>query len=45
MGVPSPAFERAIVLSEFVFDYATEEERMKIRGLNAMKLYRFPTSV
>jgi predicted TIM-barrel fold metal-dependent hydrolase len=44
-GSSVPAFERAIALSEFVFDYATEEERMKIRGLNAMKLYRFPTSL
>ena len=35
-------FEKALALADFIFDYASEENRMKIRGLNAMKLFRFP---
>jgi predicted TIM-barrel fold metal-dependent hydrolase len=41
-GSSVASFEKAIALSEYVFDYVPEEDRMKIRGLNAMKLFRFP---
>jgi len=43
-GTSLPAFEKALKLADFIFDYASEEDRMKIRGLNAMKLFRFPLS-
>ena len=41
-GSNMTAFEKALALADFIFDYASEENRMKIRGLNAMKLFRFP---
>jgi predicted TIM-barrel fold metal-dependent hydrolase len=36
------SFEKALALAENVFDYASEDDRLKIRGLNAMKLFKFP---
>ncbi|HEY1337129.1 MAG TPA: amidohydrolase family protein, partial [Bryobacteraceae bacterium] len=41
-GSSMKSFENAIALSNFVFDYASEAGRTKIRGLNAMKLFHFP---
>jgi predicted TIM-barrel fold metal-dependent hydrolase len=35
-------FEKALALIEYVFDFASEEDKAKIRGLNAMKLFKFP---
>jgi predicted TIM-barrel fold metal-dependent hydrolase len=40
-GSNMKAFERALALFDFVFDFPSEEDRIKIRGLNAMKLFRF----
>ena len=34
-------FEKAVALFDQMFDYASEADRAKIRGLNAMKLFRF----
>jgi predicted TIM-barrel fold metal-dependent hydrolase len=34
-------FERAVSLFEEMFDFASEADRAKIRGLNAAKLFRF----
>ena len=41
-GSSMTAFEKDLALADFVFDYASENDRVKIRGLNAMKLFRFP---
>ena len=41
-GSSMAAFERMLSLIDFMFDYASEADREKIRGLNAMKLFRFP---
>jgi predicted TIM-barrel fold metal-dependent hydrolase len=41
-GSSMKSFESALALIDTVFDYAPEPERVKIRGLNAMKLFRFP---
>jgi predicted TIM-barrel fold metal-dependent hydrolase len=41
-GSSMTAFEKALALADFIFDYASEADRAKIRGLNAMKLFRFP---
>jgi len=35
-------FERTLALVDELFAFASEEERVKIRGLNAMKLFGFP---
>jgi hypothetical protein len=35
-------YENALKLIDYVFDYAPEEEKQRIRGLNAMKLFKFP---
>jgi predicted TIM-barrel fold metal-dependent hydrolase len=35
-------YENALKLIDYVFDYAPEQEKQKIRGLNAMKLFKFP---
>jgi L-fuconolactonase len=40
-GSSVKAFERALALCDLVFDSATEEEKAKIRGTNAMKVYGF----
>jgi hypothetical protein len=36
-----PAFEKATALIDEVFDFAPESDRAKIRGLNAMRVFRF----
>jgi predicted TIM-barrel fold metal-dependent hydrolase len=43
-GSNMAGFDKALALEAYIFDYASEEDRMKIRGLNAMKLYHFPIS-
>jgi predicted TIM-barrel fold metal-dependent hydrolase len=35
-------FEKTLALIDELFGFASEEERLKIRGLNAMKLFGFP---
>jgi predicted TIM-barrel fold metal-dependent hydrolase len=35
-------FEKTLALIDELFGFASEEERVKIRGLNAMKLFGFP---
>jgi predicted TIM-barrel fold metal-dependent hydrolase len=37
------AFDRSIALIDELFDFASEAERRKIRGGNAMKLFKFPS--
>jgi predicted TIM-barrel fold metal-dependent hydrolase len=34
-------FEKQVQLFDSMFDYASESERRKIRGENAMKLFKF----
>ena len=41
LGMDMPAFEKAAALFEEMFDFASEQDRARIRGLNAMELYRF----
>jgi predicted TIM-barrel fold metal-dependent hydrolase len=40
-GATMPAFEKALAQLDDIFDFAPEAERMKIRGGNAMKLFKF----
>src|SRR5579864_1539519 len=40
-GMSMPAFEKAIALIDSVFDFAPESDRAKIRGLTAMRVFRF----
>jgi L-fuconolactonase len=40
-GATMPAFQKALTQIDDVFDFAPELERMKIRGGNAMKLFKF----
>jgi predicted TIM-barrel fold metal-dependent hydrolase len=40
-GSTMPAFEKALAQIDDVFDFAPEAERAKIRGANAMKLFKF----
>ena len=40
-GATMPAFEKALAQIDDVFDFATEAERVKIRGGNAMRLFKF----
>jgi predicted TIM-barrel fold metal-dependent hydrolase len=40
-GTAMPAFEKALAQIDDVFDFAPEPERVKIRGGNAMKLFKF----
>ncbi len=40
-GSTMPAFEKALAQIDDVFDFAPETERVKIRGGNAMKLFKF----
>ena len=40
LGMNMAAFARATALIEETFDFASEEDRAKIRGLNAMKVFR-----
>jgi len=40
-GSSVKAFERAVALCDLIFDYASEEEKLKIRGANAKKVYGF----
>lgn len=42
LGMKMPDFEKAAAQLDLMFDYAPESDRAKIRGLNAMKLFRFP---
>jgi predicted TIM-barrel fold metal-dependent hydrolase len=42
-GSTMPAFEKALAQIDDVFDFAPEAERAKIRGGNAMKLFKFRT--
>ena len=41
LGNNMPAFARAVKLFDAMFDFASEEEKAKIRGLNAQKLFGF----
>jgi predicted TIM-barrel fold metal-dependent hydrolase len=41
LGNTVQEFDRQVQLFETMFDFASETERAKIRGLNAMKLFRF----
>lgn len=41
LGMNMPDFEKAAALLDLMFDYASESDRAKIRGLNAMKLFGF----
>jgi predicted TIM-barrel fold metal-dependent hydrolase len=41
LGMDLPAFDKEAALLDLMFDYASESDRAKIRGLNAMKLFRF----
>jgi len=41
-GTTMDAFEKELAQIHDVLDFAPENERMKIRGLNAMKVFRFP---
>ena len=42
-GSSMTAFDRSIALIDELFDFASEAERRKIRGGNAMKLFKFPS--
>jgi hypothetical protein len=35
-------FQKNLAAIDELFGFASEEDRVKIRGLNAMKLFRFP---
>jgi predicted TIM-barrel fold metal-dependent hydrolase len=41
LGMNMADFEKQVSLFDRMFDYAPESDREKIRGLNAMKLFRF----
>jgi predicted TIM-barrel fold metal-dependent hydrolase len=41
-GTTMGEFEKALAQIDEVLDFAPESDRMKIRGLNAMKVFRFP---
>jgi len=41
LGMNIVQFEKASALLDRMFDYASESDRAKIRGLNAMKLFGF----
>ena len=41
LGMTPEAFEKQAALLDQIFDYASESDRAKIRGLNAMKLFHF----
>jgi predicted TIM-barrel fold metal-dependent hydrolase len=40
-GMNMEEFEQHAALLDAMFDYATEEERAKVRGLTAVRLYGF----
>ena len=44
LGMDMPSFEKAAALFEEMFDFASAQDRARIRGLNAMELYRFSNS-
>jgi predicted TIM-barrel fold metal-dependent hydrolase len=41
LGTSMPAFEKAVELFDIMFDFASESDRAKIRGLTAHKLFGF----
>ena len=41
LGMNMTEFEKASALLDQMFDYASESDRAKIRGLNAMRLFQF----
>jgi L-fuconolactonase len=41
LGTSMPNFEKAVELFDVMFDFATEPDRAKIRGLTAKKLFGF----
>ncbi len=41
LGMNTAEFEKAAALFEEMFDFASAQDRARIRGLNAMELYRF----
>ena len=41
LGMNMPDFEKEATLLDQMFDFASESDRAKIRGLNAKKLFRF----
>ena len=41
LGATMEEFDKQVQLFDAMFDYASESDRAKIRGLTAMKLYRF----
>jgi predicted TIM-barrel fold metal-dependent hydrolase len=41
-GSSMPEFDKFVAQVDDAFDFAPEAERAKIRGLNAMKVFRFP---
>ena len=41
LGTSMPNFEKAVELFDIMFDFATESDRAKIRGLTAHKLFGF----
>ena len=45
LGMNMPDFEKQAALLDQMFDFASETDRAKIRGLNARQLYRFAAGV
>jgi len=41
LGNTMPDFDRQVQLFDLMFDFASEADRAKVRGLNAMKLFQF----
>lgn len=41
LGMNMPEFEKQVALFDLMFDHAPEPEKQKIRGLNALKLFKF----
>jgi hypothetical protein len=41
LGNSIPNFEKALELFDIMFDFASESDRAKIRGLTAKKLFGF----
>jgi predicted TIM-barrel fold metal-dependent hydrolase len=41
LGASMEEFEKQVQLFDSMFDYASESDRRKIRGENAMKLFKF----
>ena len=44
LGMNMPAFEKNLAMFEEMFAFASETDRAKIRGLNALKVFGFKTA-